>query len=232
MTILLYDLVTANGRALSPFVWRIKYALAHKGLDYEVSPVGFTEIPSLCGGQFKTVPIIEDSGKTVCDSWAIADHLDQAHADRPALFTSPQERALAKFFDGWFGLEIMNRIFAINVLDIHNHARAADQPYFRQSREARLGGKTLEQFTEGRDARLPELHHALRPMRAALATSPFLGGDTPNYADYIALGGFLWAGAVCTIPLLKSDDRLNDWLKRGFDLYGGIGNVDAYPLSA
>ncbi|MGB3809517.1 MAG: glutathione S-transferase family protein, partial [Parvibaculum sp.] len=33
MTIRLYELVTADGRAISPFVWRIKYALAHKGLD-------------------------------------------------------------------------------------------------------------------------------------------------------------------------------------------------------
>lgn len=232
MTIRLYELTTADGRALSPFVWRIKYALAHKGLDFEALPVGFTEIPKLCGGKYKTVPIIEDRDATVCDSWAIADYLDRNYPDAPALFTSPQERALARFFDGWFGLEIMNRMFGICVLDIHNHARAEDQPYFRQSRESRLGGKTLEQFVEGRDTRLPELRHALRPMRAALASAPFLGGETPNYADYIALGGFLWAGAICTLPMLAADDKLNDWLARGFDLYGGIGNVPRYPLAA
>ncbi|MDO8288421.1 MAG: glutathione S-transferase N-terminal domain-containing protein [Parvibaculum sp.] len=232
MTIRLYDLVAANGRSLSPFVWRIKYALAHKGLSFEAAPVGFTDIPKLCGGKYKTVPIIEDGATTVCDSWAIADYLDKTYRDAPTLFTSPQERAMAHFFDGWFGLEIMNRIFQINVADIHNHARPEDQPYFRQSREARLGGKTLEQFAEGRDARLDELRYALRPMRAALLSAPFLGGDTANYADYIALGGFLWAGAVCTIPLLKADDKLNDWLKRGFDLYDGIGNVERYPLTA
>lgn len=231
MPIRLYELVSAEGRALSPFVWRIKYALAHKGLDFETSPVGFTEIPKLCDGKYKTVPIIEDQGVTVCDSWAIADYLDKTYPAKP-LFTSSQERALARFFDGWFGLEVMNRVFGICVLDIHDHARAEDQPYFRQSRESRLGGKTLEQFVEGRDARLPEVRHALRPMRAALAAAPFLGGDQPNYADYIALGGFLWASAVCTLPVLTADDKLNDWLKRGFDLYGGIGNVPRYPLAA
>ncbi len=231
MTIRLYDLVAANGRALSPFVWRIKYALAHKGLSFKAVPVGFTDIPALCEGKYKTVPIIEDGATTVCDSWAIADYLDKTYA-LPPLFTSPQERAMTKFFDGWFGLEIMNRIFQINVADIHAHARPADQPYFRTSREARLGGKTLEQFVEGRGAKLPELRHALRPMRAALGSAPYLGGDTPNYADYIALGGFLWAGAICTIPLLAADDKLNDWLKRGFDLYDGIGHVERYLLSA
>ena len=211
MTIRLYELVDAKNRSISPFVWRIKYALAHKGLDFETLPVGFGDIPSVCGGKFKTVPIIEDGAVAMNESLAIADYLDKTYPDRPAIFATPQERAMARFFDGWFGL---------------------DQPYFRQSREARLGGKTLEQFTEGREAKIPDLRNALRPMRAALAAAPFLGGDTPSYADYIALGGFLWAGSVCTVPLLAADDKLNDWLARGFALYNGLGNVETYPLSA
>ncbi len=231
MTIRLHELVNKDGRALSPFVWRIKYALAHKGLAYETAPVGFIGIPKLCGGKFKTVPIIEDGETTVCDSWAIADYLDKTYATRP-IFSSLQERAMVRFFDGWFGLEVMNRMFQICVLDIHDHARAEDQPYFRESREKRLGGKTLEQFVEGREQKLPELRHALRPMRAALAAAPFLGGDQPNYADYIALGGFLWAGAICTLPMLEKSDPLNEWLARGFDLYDGLGNVPLYPLAA
>lgn len=231
MSIRLHELVTAEGRALSPAVWRTKYALAHKGLAFETSPVGFIGIPKLCGGKYKTVPIVEDGEKTVCDSWAIADYLDKTYPDRP-LFSSPQERAMARFFEGWFGIEAMSRMSAICVLDIYNHVRAEDRSYFRESREKRLGGKTLEQVVEGREERLPELRHALRPMRAALGQAPFLGGDKPSYADYIALGGFLWAGAVCTLPLLAKDDPLNDWLARGFDLHDGLGHVPLYPLAA
>lgn len=232
MTIRLYDLVNADGRSTSPFVWRIKFALAHKGLSFETNPVGFIEIPELCGGRFKTVPIIEDGDTMVCDSWKIADYLDATYPGAPLLFSSPQERTMVGFFDKWFNLEVMNRIFSICALDIHNHARTEDQAYFRQSREAMLRGRTLEQFVDGREARIPELRNALRPLRLALAGSPFVGGETPNYADYIALGGFLWAGAICTLPLLSSDDRLNEWLKRGFDLFDGIGNVELYPLAA
>ena len=231
MSIRLYELVSGEGRALSPFVWRIKYALAHKGLAVETVPVGFTDIPKICDGKYKTVPIIEDGAETVCDSWTIVDYLERTYPERP-LFSSPGERALVRFFDAWFGLEIMNRMFGICVLDIHNHARPADQPYFRESRERRLGGKTLEQFTAGREERLPELRHALRPMRAALSGTHFIGGDTPNYADYIALGGFLWAGAICTLPPLEKDDVVNAWLQRGFDLYGGLGHVPLSPLAA
>jgi hypothetical protein len=44
-TVRLYELVLENGCSASPYVWRIRYALAHKGLSFESIPIGFTEIP-------------------------------------------------------------------------------------------------------------------------------------------------------------------------------------------
>ena len=143
MTIRLYELVDAKDRSISPFVWRIKYALAHKGLDVETMPAGFGDIPKLCGGKYKTVPIIEDGATSVCDSLAIADYLDKTYPDHPAIFATPTERAMARFFDSWFGLEIMNRMFSINVLDIHNHART-------RARWFHLGGFRLHRAALGR----------------------------------------------------------------------------------
>ena len=55
----LYELVLDNGRSASPYVWRIRYALAHKGLPCELVPVGFTEIPAIFGDRFKTLPVLE-----------------------------------------------------------------------------------------------------------------------------------------------------------------------------
>lgn len=51
----LYELVLENGRSASPYVWRIRYALAHKGVSSESVPVGFTEVSRIMGGRFKTV---------------------------------------------------------------------------------------------------------------------------------------------------------------------------------
>ncbi|MGB5092197.1 MAG: glutathione S-transferase family protein [Parvibaculum sp.] len=233
MTIKLYDLAATQNRRLSPFCWRIKYALAHKGLAFETVPLGFSEIRGHAGSDFKTVPSIEDKGRLINDSWAIADYLDAAYPDHAPLFASTGERAAIRFFDNWFGLEIMNRMFGLYVLDIHNVAFPQDHAYFRESREKRLGGMTLEAFTRDREARLPELRHALRPLRATLAQQPWLGGETPNYADYIALGGFLWVASVNTLPPLEQADTLNDWLSRGFALYGGIArDAKRHPLSA
>lgn len=233
MTIKLFDLAATDNRRLSPFCWRTKFALAHKGLPYETVPLRFTEICGHAGSDFKTVPSIEDKGHLINDSWAIADYLDATYPDRPALFASPGERATVRFFDNWYGLEIMNRMFMIYVLDIHNVAFPQDHGYFRESREKRLEGKTLEQVTADRAAKLPELRHALRPLRNTLANQPWLGGETPNYADYIGLSTFLWAASVNSLPPLEADDSLHDWRTRGFDLFDGMARkATLNPLSA
>ena len=218
----LYELVLQNGRSMSPYVWRVRYAMAHKGLAFESVPLGFTQIPSVCGGRFKTVPFIDDGGTEVGDSWDIVDYLDRTYAARP-LFSGPAEYAMVRFFDGWFSAEVMRRMFTICALNIHDAARPEDREYFRRSRETRLKGTTLEAFVAERESRLPQLREALTPMRMQLARSPFIGGTAPNYADYIALGAFQWVASVADLPLLAANDPLRDYLDRGFDLYGGIG---------
>jgi hypothetical protein len=97
-----------------------------------------------------------------------------------------------------------------------------DHDYVTRSREAMLGRK-LEDIQAGREERLPGISAALEPLRATLRDSAWLGGDTPNYADYRILGNFLFTASVCTIPVLAEDDPLRDWLDRCFDLFGGLG---------
>jgi glutathione S-transferase len=221
----LYELVVENGRSASPYVWRIRYALAHKGLPFEGVSLGFTDIATVCGGRFKTVPIIEHDGDTpMAESWDIAEYLDRAFPDRPALFSSPAENATVRLFDAWMTSDILRKMFGVYVLDIYNAARPEDRPYFRRSREGFLKGVTLETYTADRASRLPALREALRPLRSHLSRFPFLGGSAPNYADYIALGLFHWIASVSTLPMLAGDDAvLRAWLDRGFDLYGGLG---------
>jgi glutathione S-transferase len=218
----LYELALQDGRSASPFVWRIRYALAHKGIAYETVYLGFTEIPTIFGGKFKTVPILEHGETVLNESWDIADYLDRAFPDKPLLFNTPAEYALVRFMDTWFMNEVMRKMFRVYIKDVHDAARPQDQPYFRESREKNMKGKTLESFTADRAAYLPAIRTALAPLRLHLSKYPFLGGSTPNFADYIALGGFYWAASAGTLPLLERDDSLRDWLSRGFDLYGGI----------
>ena len=72
MPIALYDLAGQGDRRFSPYCWRIRMSLAHKGLDYETRPTGFSKIASICGGGYKTVPVIDDGGKVMSESFDIA----------------------------------------------------------------------------------------------------------------------------------------------------------------
>ena len=50
MGIVFYDLKGRDGRNFSPYCWRIRMALAHKGLDFEHRGTAFTEIKNVAGG--------------------------------------------------------------------------------------------------------------------------------------------------------------------------------------
>src|SRR3981189_668715 len=179
----LYELALENGRSASPFVWRIRYALAHKGIAFETVKLGFTDIPTVFGGKFKTVPILEHGDTVLAESWDIAEYLDRAFPDRPPLFASPSELALIRLTEAWFMNEVLKKMFRLYVKDVHDAARPQDRPYFRTSREKNMKGNTLEGFTGDRASSLPALRASLQPLRTQLQMFPFLGGSAPNFAD-------------------------------------------------
>jgi glutathione S-transferase len=220
----LYDVVLENGCTLSPFVWRIKYAIAHKEFELEDVPVSFTGIRRILGGKYRQLPVIDDNGIFVADSWAIAEHLERSYMDRPLLFRTCGEHVWARFFDRWLFREVVPHMYRCYALDGYNFAKPEDRAYLRESRERQvLQGRRLEDVVEGREERLPVIRASLEPLRTMLAETPWLGGIRPNYVDFCGLSVFLWVAAINTMPPLEKNDPLFDWLNRGFDLYGGIG---------
>lgn len=223
-TITLYDLQLESGCTISPFVWRIKYALRHKGFDIEIVPNGFTGIVEITNGFSDRLPVIVDDGHWVRDSWDIADYLDATYPERPALYEGPSQRLLTRFIDGWMWQTIIAPWFRCYIKDYHDLSLPRDRAYVRESRERLfLGGRTIEEVQARREERLPTLPPLLQPLRALLAESPWIGGASPNYADYSVLSAFLWCGSVARVPPLPNDEPLRDWIERGFDLYGGLG---------
>src|SRR3954465_15698685 len=96
--ITMYDLCGAEAdRRFSPFCWRSKMALAHKGLEVETVPWRFIEKDKLPAPNQGRVPVIRDGERVVHDSSAIADYLEEHYADRPALFGGEVGRGLARF---------------------------------------------------------------------------------------------------------------------------------------
>jgi glutathione S-transferase len=229
VAITLYDLAAAEpDRRFSPFCWRTRLALAHKGLAVETVPWRFTETDAIAfSGQGK-VPVIVDGGKTVFDSWTIADYLDATYPDRP-LLASTRERALAKFIGNWTDTVLHPGLARLIMLDLFAHIDAKDRSYFRSSREARFG-MTLEAFCADCDAKLAAFRQSLTPLRATLQGQPYLGGEAPDYADYIVFGGFQWARCVSELKLLAPDDPTAAWRQRMLDAFDGLaGKAKGYP---
>ncbi|MGH7062686.1 MAG: glutathione S-transferase family protein [Stellaceae bacterium] len=222
MAVTLYDLAGVEAaRRFSPFCWRSKMALAHKGLEVETVPWRFTEKAKLPQPNQGRVPVIVDGSRVVHDSTAIADYLESSYPDRPPLFGDEGARALTRFVQNWVDTVLHPGIIGFVVLDIHNHVGPEDQAYFRRSREERLGG-TLENAVAGRAARLPAFRASLVPLRRTLERQDYLCGSAPAYADYIVFGAFQWARAISDFELLAADDPVARWRGRLLDAFDGL----------
>ena len=64
MSLTFYERVGFEGRRPSPFSWRIRYALTHKGIDFDVRPVRFADVETIrrLSGHHLT-PIIDNDGE-------------------------------------------------------------------------------------------------------------------------------------------------------------------------
>ncbi len=221
MTLRLFELAGEDPRRLfSPYCWRTAMALAHKGLSWESVPWRFTEAARLAPYGSKTVPVLLDGERAVADSWQIALYLDDAFPRAP-LFEGEQARAAGLLLRFWAERTLHPLITRMIVRDILDVLDPGDRDYFRSTREQRLGA-TLEAVQSTRDETRRTFKAALEPLRAMLATQPFIGGTAANYADYTVFGAFQWARCSSPYPLLDADDAVFAWRERVLDAFGGL----------
>jgi glutathione S-transferase len=222
MSLQLYDLAGAEPeRRFSPYCWRTKLALAHKGLAVETIPWRFTDKDVIAFSGQGRVPVLVDGDRVVSDSWSIATYLEEAYADRSSLFGGPAGKALARFVNSWADNVVAPGITPLVLMDIYAHLHEKDRAYFRQTRENRFGMK-LEAVSADRDTRVVPFRQSLEPMRVMLAAQPFFAGDTPNYADYIVFGCFQWSRCISEFQLLTADDPVAAWRARLLGAFDGL----------
>lgn len=212
MALRLYDLCGADDLRFSPYGTRAKMALALKGLDYETVPTRFTEISAIAGGGFKTVPVLEDRGTRVVDSFAIAEHLDEHYSGDPLFSGGPAGKAAARFVEGAM-IPVHLAAMPLIAKSIHDRLDPVDQPYFRESREARLGGR-LEEVCAEPEKRLADYRRVFAPLVHALSRSPYLGGDRPLFVDAIAFGSMTWLHRTSDLDWFGGDPVLTAWYER------------------
>jgi glutathione S-transferase len=221
--ITLYDLVFQNDLRPSPYCWRAKLALKHKGLAWRDEPTGFTEKQKIAFAQSQTVPVLHDGAKIVKDSWAIALHLDETYPDRP-LFPNDPAKAYGHFVNGWADVAINSAIFPMVVGDLVERVRPEDKAYFVESRGKRIGTTDFAGFQKAaREKGLVAIRTALEPARRVLRKQKFLSGDSPAYADYILFGTLMWPRTISPFELLEKDDVVYAWREHMLDLFDGMG---------
>jgi len=222
VTIQLYDLASADSKLrFSPYCWRVKMALAHKGLVWEEIPWHFTDKDRLPEPNAGTVPVLVDDGMVVSDSWKIAEYLDERYPQRP-LFDSAQARSEALLIKFWIERTIHPFITRMGVGDFMSTLHEKDKAYFRQTREKRFG-MPIEQFMQDRDQTRDGFRDALEPLRAMLAEQPYVAGNSPGYADYIVFGILQWMRCGSPYTSLRQDDAVFEYRERLLDLYDGLG---------
>ncbi|KAI0754885.1 hypothetical protein C8Q80DRAFT_1216681 [Daedaleopsis nitida] len=215
-----YDLpCNVEGKAWSPNTWKTRYCLNIKGIPYNTVWVEFPDIAPLCqkigapsigtlpdGNPYYAVPVLYDPNTrtTVSESALIARYLEKTYPE-PALIP-PETRALNAAFRAVFDEVIMTPdLFAIMIPGVFKMINAASQPYFRVTREARLGKPLEELAPAGSDTRakhwagIKGAYHQIAEWLlegAEGSGGAFFGGSRPCYAD-ITVAGFLhWIRAV------------------------------------
>jgi len=214
----LWELAADNANlSFSPFVWRVRLALAHKGLSYEYKAWRFNdnELIKPC----KTVPTLDCGDKRLNESLDICKFLEEQYPDTPKLFNTSCEAGNVgvHFINNWCDKALLPAAFSLVIMPIYNSLTPEDQKYFRKSREPKFGA-TLEQVAgdEAQQAKQREaVQKCLEPLRQTLQTSKWLGGNSINYAD-ISVGGTFMLFHAFGVELLSIDDVVYEWRERLF----------------
>ena len=222
MALTLYELAGKDDRRFSPYCWRIRMALAHKGLDATFVPVHFTDKAIIeFSGQSK-VPVLVDGDTNVVDSFEIACYLDYTYPNRPALFSNEIARGKARVIDSWTNSVLHGALQPLVINDIYQHLTAKDRDYFQETRSPRFD-RPFDQVQAKRDHDVVAARKAMTLIRQTLEGQPYLSGSAPAYADYIVLGAFQWARSISPFKILEDDDPIRGWRDRLLQAFGRAG---------
>jgi glutathione S-transferase len=230
MGLTFYERVGFEGRRPSPFSWRIRYALAHKRVDFDVHPVRFADVETIrrLSGQHLT-PIIDDNGKVTHETWDIANYLEERFPDQPSLFGGGAGRGTARFINVWSDTQLSPPLRRVIYADFPAILDPGDRAYFRSTRERDLG-MSLEDACADPESKLAAFQQACVPIERTLAVQPFICGSAPAYSDYIAFSVFQMARLGCPMEVVAKGSALDDWRARMILLYDGLGDrFPAYP---
>jgi glutathione S-transferase len=232
MTVVMYERVGFEGRRPSPFSWRVRYALAHKGIPVEYRTVRFADVQTIrsLSGQDMT-PIVIDGDTVVQDSWNIAIHLEERYAGQPSLFGGAIGRGLTRQINIWSDTVLSPSIRRLISADFIYVLAPEDREYFRRSREAQFG-MTLAAYCADREHWVAALKLVIAPLEQTLSEQDYICGKTPAYADYLLFSVFQYARLGSPHELLPAGSAVRRWRDRLVGRFDQLGDrFPAYPAN-
>lgn len=226
----LFEVVGENPQAhLSPYCWRSRMALAHKQLSFDSEPWHITEKQRIARSGGVTAPVLVDGKQWVRDSWNIASYLDDTYPAYP-LFAGPSGKAKSLFVNHWADNTLHPLIFRTVIAEQFPLTANCDKDYY-QERTLRKFGQSVEDIGADPETARRSTMLALSPLETTLAETSFLGGDAPDYSDYILFGTFQWARVVSRAAFWPPDSTLHRWFETLLDAFDGLGRAQP-PRSA
>lgn len=224
---ILYDLVSADGRAFSPWCWHAKMAIAHKGLEVEMRSRHFTEKDEMIAAGGKTYPcMVEADGTISDDSKIITDRLEELIPEPSLFLDGVASRTDYDSMHQYVQTEIFPNVAKMIIADIPQILADKDKAYFIKSREERFG-KPLAEVSANRDEIREAFHAKLEPFRKAMSKTGWISGDSPAMADYLLFGILQWSRVCSSYSIIDKDDVIASWLEQMLDLFDGLGRQTA-----
>ena len=185
-------------------------------------PVPFTKVAGIEGGESRRIPVIRDGETVVEESYEIAKYLEANYADKPSLFGGEGGEALTLQIINWTQVSLHPEVAKLCLMDIYNSLAPADQEFFRASRE-KMFGCTLEEFSSKHPKNAEALNKALTPLELTLKKQPYIGGNTPLFADYVVFGALQWLNTTSSVDYLSGETKVSGWFDSLLDMYDGLG---------
>lgn len=200
----------------SPYCWRTRMALAHKGLEFESVPWRAVEKEVIARSGGETVPVLVDGEDWIRDSWDIAIYLDKAFAHLPILLSGEGNQAKARFLESWTNQVIHPIMLRAVIQEQFPLLAKIDKPYYRKRTKAKFSC-TVDELGNDPEGAVAELQKILAPLQDLLGRCHYFGGSGPDYGDYIVFGTFQWARVASSRLIIPTDTPLAHWF---LDLQG------------
>jgi len=161
------------GSSSSPYVLRVRVALALKGIDYEFIEEnmqnGKSQLLLQSNPVYKKIPVLFHNGKPVCESVIILQYIDEAWETKAPNFMPkhPYDQAIARFWAAFVDDKIVPCLARV---------------FMGQ-------GEQLHKAAEDSVANFLLIEEALRT-NSCFSGKAYFGGDEIGFLD-IALGGML-----------------------------------------